>query len=39
MRIQTISVVVGTRAGNARCPFCVSRMTGFSELPATRGIN
>ncbi|MBI4449929.1 radical SAM protein [Candidatus Uhrbacteria bacterium] len=33
MRIQTFSIVVGTRACNARCPFCVSRMTGFDELP------
>lgn len=28
MRIQTLSVVIGTSACNARCPFCVSRMTG-----------
>ncbi len=34
MKIQTFSVVIGTRACNARCPFCVSRMTGFGELPA-----
>ncbi len=27
MRIQTFSVVVGSAACNARCPFCVSRMT------------
>lgn len=33
MRIQTFSIVVGTRACNARCPFCVSAMTGFDELP------
>lgn len=33
MKIQTFSIVVGTRACNARCPFCVSRMTGFEELP------
>ena len=39
MRIQTFSVVVGTRACNARCPFCVSRMTGFDILPASRGID
>ncbi len=39
MRIQTFSVVVGTRACNARCPFCVSRMTGFDVLPKSRGID
>lgn len=31
MKIQTMSIVVGTRACNARCPFCVSKMTGFKE--------
>lgn len=39
MEIQTFSIVVGTRACNARCPFCVSRMTGFGELPTARIIN
>ncbi len=39
MRIQTFSIVVGTRACNARCPFCVSKMTGFDEIPASREIN
>ncbi|MBI2483390.1 radical SAM protein [Candidatus Uhrbacteria bacterium] len=33
MQIQTFSIVVGTKACNARCPFCVSSMTGFGELP------
>jgi MoaA/NifB/PqqE/SkfB family radical SAM enzyme len=28
MRIQTFSIIVGGSACNARCPFCVSRMTG-----------
>jgi hypothetical protein len=27
MRIQTFSVIAGSAACNARCPFCVSRMT------------
>ena len=27
MKIQTLSVLCGTAACNARCPFCVSRMT------------
>lgn len=39
MQIQTFSVVVGTRACNAKCPFCVSRMTGFGQLPANREIH
>lgn len=33
MKIQTFSIVVGSRACNARCPFCVSAMTGYDELP------
>lgn len=28
MKIQTMSVVVGGKACNAHCPFCVSKMTG-----------
>ncbi len=40
MRIQTLSIVIGSRACNARCPFCVSRMTGFGELsPKAQAIN
>jgi molybdenum cofactor biosynthesis enzyme MoaA len=39
MKIQTFSIVAGTRACDAHCPFCVSKMTGFDELPHTRGIN
>lgn len=27
MRIQTFSIVAGTRVCNARCPFCVSKLT------------
>ncbi len=33
MKIQTLSIVAGSRACNAGCPFCVSRMTGL-ELDA-----
>jgi len=33
MKIQTFSIVVGTRACNAGCPFCVAPMTGFDEIP------
>jgi len=28
MKIGTFSVVCGTNACNAKCPFCISRMTG-----------
>jgi len=39
MKISTMSVVVGTRACNASCPFCVSKMTPrMAELPATTDI-
>jgi len=30
MKIQTLSVVVGSEACNAKCPFCVSKMTATS---------
>ena len=33
MKIQTLSIVAGSRVCNAGCPFCVSRMTGL-ELEA-----
>ena len=33
MKIQTFSIVAGSRICNAGCPFCVSRMTGL-ELDA-----
>jgi len=32
MKIQTFSIVAGTRACNAHCRFCVSKMTGFQEI-------
>lgn len=32
MKIQTFSCVVGSRACDANCPFCVSKMTGFKEV-------
>lgn len=28
MKIQTLSIVVGSNACNARCPYCVSKLTG-----------
>lgn len=33
MHFQTFSVVVGTRACNAKCPFCISRQTGLLTQP------
>lgn len=33
MKFQTFSVVVGTRACNAKCPFCISKQTGFFGTP------
>jgi molybdenum cofactor biosynthesis enzyme MoaA len=32
MHFQTFSVVVGSRACNAHCPFCISKQTGLPEL-------
>jgi len=34
MRIQTFTVVAGSEACNARCPYCVSRMTPGYDLGA-----
>lgn len=34
MKYQTFTVVVGTKACNARCPFCISAQTGFFGTPA-----
>ena len=39
MRIQTFSIVVGSPACDSSCPFCVSRMTGYDELPPSQPIN
>lgn len=38
-RVFTFSIVVGSPACNASCPFCISKMTGFEELPALKPIN
>lgn len=32
MKIQTYSVVVGNEACNAKCPYCVSKMTGIERI-------
>jgi molybdenum cofactor biosynthesis enzyme MoaA len=39
MRIETFSIVVGTKACDGHCPFCVAKMTGNKELPALDSIN
>ena len=33
MHFQTFSIVVGTRACNAHCPFCISKQTGLFGTP------
>lgn len=35
MNIQSFSVIAGTAACNAACPFCISKMTGIKELGYT----
>jgi len=37
MKIQTFSIVAGTEACNAHCPFCVSKMTGHTGAAPTTG--
>ena len=32
MRVQTYTIVAGSEACNARCPYCVSRMTPDYEM-------
>ena len=33
MKVQTFSIVIGTKACNASCPFCISKQTGFFGTP------
>ena len=33
MHVQTFSIVIGTKACNAQCPFCISKQTGFFGTP------
>ena len=35
MKIQTFSIVVGTEACNASCPFCISKQTTDAGVPET----
>lgn len=39
MKIQTLSAVIGSKACDGGCPFCISSMTGFEQLPAVCPIN
>lgn len=39
MKIQAFSIVVGKRACNAHCKFCVSHMTGFDKIPTSNQID
>lgn len=39
MKIQTFSIVVGSKACDAHCPFCISKQTGYDELPTEPEIN
>lgn len=32
MKIQTFSIITGTSACNANCPFCISKMTGVKNI-------
>lgn len=39
MKIQTFSVVIGSKACDAHCPFCISHTTGFNEVEKRSLIN
>jgi molybdenum cofactor biosynthesis enzyme MoaA len=39
MKIQTFSIVIGTSACDAACPFCISHTTGFENLPKGYEVN
>lgn len=40
MKIQTMSVVVGGTACNAKCPYCISKCSGYNDLtPKAEPIN
>lgn len=39
MKIQTFSIVVGTSACNAHCPYCISKMTGIKGFCNVSPIN
>ena len=39
MKIQTISIVVGSTSCNAKCPYCISCLTPIQEVDKQREIN
>lgn len=39
MKFQTISLVAGGPGCNARCPFCISKMTSKKEVSVDLGVN
>ena len=39
MKIQTFSVIAGSRACDGKCPFCSTKMTGYRTLPKPESIN
>jgi len=39
MKIQTFTIVAGTSACNAKCPFCISKMTGINDITKKPVVN
>ena len=39
MKVQTLSIIVGTKACNAACPYCVSQMTPGFDVDKAREVN
>jgi len=39
MKVSTLSIVCGTDACNASCPYCISKLTGTDDIPRTPTIN
>jgi len=39
MKVSTLSIVCGTDACNASCPYCISKITGTEDIPKTPAIN
>ena len=39
MKVSTLSIVCGTDACNASCPYCISKITGTENIPKIPTIN
>ena len=39
MKVSTLSIVCGTSACDASCPYCISKITGTEDIPRTPAIN